>query len=64
MGKFVCSACGKEGKFIYDPPRHECPYCGSNDVLFALGIDEIPDEFLEALTQAEQLDDLPDEEDR
>jgi primosomal protein N' len=64
MARFRCSACGQEGDFTYDPTRHECPRCGSNHVVFALGIEEMPDELFEALMQAEPLDDHPTDEDR
>lgn len=56
MARFRCIACGREGKFVYDPARHECPVCGSADVVFALGTDELPDEFFEALGLVEQDD--------
>lgn len=62
MARFSCAACGQEGDFTFDPTRHECPLCGSNDVVFALGIDEMPDELFEALMHAEPLDDDPDED--
>jgi hypothetical protein len=57
MARFRCAACGQEGELVYDPQRHECPRCGSSDVVFALQIDELPDEFIEALASAEPLDD-------
>jgi hypothetical protein len=57
MARFLCATCGRDGEFVYDPARHECPVCGSADVVFALGIDELPDEFVEALLQAEPLND-------
>jgi hypothetical protein len=57
MARFRCIACGQEGEFAYDPERHNCPHCGSADVVFPLGIDELPDEFVEALLNAELLDD-------
>jgi hypothetical protein len=62
MARFRCRACGQEGEFAYNPHCHECPRCGSADVAFALGIDELPDEFVEALLQAEPLDDEKDED--
>lgn len=67
MARFRCRACGREGEFTYDPTRHECPRCGSPDVQFALGIDEMPEELIDrivqALSQAEPLDDHPTDED-
>ena len=50
MARFRCRACGKEGTFVYDS-RHECPDCGSIEVQFALGIEELPDDdlFIEAM---------------
>jgi hypothetical protein len=44
MARFRCSACDRNGEFVYDPTRHVCPVCGSNDVVFALAIDELTDE--------------------
>lgn len=41
MARFRCRACGQEGEFTYIG-GHECPRCGSADVQFALGIDEMP----------------------
>ncbi|MFK4500246.1 transposase [Bradyrhizobium japonicum] len=55
MARFRCGACGREGEFAYDPQHHECPRCGSFDVVFALNIDELPDEFVQMLLQAETL---------
>jgi hypothetical protein len=63
MARFRCAACGQEGEFVNDPTRHECPRCGSSDVVFALPVDELPDEFIEALLQAEPLDDHETDED-
>jgi hypothetical protein len=57
MARFRCRACGQEGEFAYDPERHNCPRCGSADVVFALGIDELPDEFVETLLPTEPFDD-------
>ncbi len=62
MARFRCAACGREGEFAYDPQRHECPRCGASDVVFALGIDELPDEFIQMLLQAEPLDDKKNED--
>jgi predicted RNA-binding Zn-ribbon protein involved in translation (DUF1610 family) len=35
MARFRCAACDRVGEFVYDPTRHVCPNCGSNDVVFA-----------------------------
>ncbi|WMT73493.1 hypothetical protein [Bradyrhizobium sp. Ash2021] len=61
MARFRCPACGQKGDFVYQAGRHECPRCGSTDVQFALGIEELPDEFVEMLLRAERLDDETDE---
>ena len=64
MAKYRCRACGKEGSLVHDG-RHECPNCGSMDVQFALGIEELPDEFFEALgrldagSEEDENEDLP-----
>ena len=56
------------GKMETYSQRHACPRCGSPDVQFAIGIDEMPDELMDkmvqALSQAEPLDDHPTDEDR
>jgi hypothetical protein len=44
MARFHCRACAQEGMFVYPAGRHECPRCGSRDVQFALGIEELPDD--------------------
>lgn len=63
MARFRCRACAREGEFTYDPRRHECPRCGSPNVQFALGIDEMPDELIDRIgRQAEPLDDHPTDE--
>jgi anaerobic ribonucleoside-triphosphate reductase len=49
MAKYRCRACGQEGESLYEPERYACPRCGSLDVQFALGAEELPDEFFEAL---------------
>jgi hypothetical protein len=41
MAEFSCDDCGREGHF--------CPLCGSSDVVFALAIDDLPDDLLDAL---------------
>jgi hypothetical protein len=43
MARFRCRACGSEGSFAYSG-KHECPNCGSNDVQFALSIEELGDD--------------------
>ncbi|MFB9268016.1 hypothetical protein ACFFWD_33615 [Bradyrhizobium erythrophlei] len=43
MARFRCRSCGKEGTFVYEG-RRECPNCGSVDVQFAVGIEELPDD--------------------
>jgi len=53
MAKFRCGACGGKGEFEYDGDRHGCPLCGSADVVFALAIEEAPDELLAALSSLE-----------
>ncbi len=63
MARFRCPCCGHEDEFVYDPKRHECPRCGSSDVVFAISTGELPDEFIEALAAAEPLDDLETDED-
>jgi hypothetical protein len=42
MARFRCRACRQQGTFVYHG-RHECPNCGSVDVQFAVGIEELPD---------------------
>jgi DNA-directed RNA polymerase subunit RPC12/RpoP len=63
MARFRCAACSQEGEFVYDPDpeMHRCPLCGSRDVVFALPVDELPEEFIEALLHAEPLDDQNNE---
>jgi Zn finger protein HypA/HybF involved in hydrogenase expression len=39
MARFRCRACGNEGSFDYTG-RHACPNCGSDNVQFALSIEE------------------------
>jgi hypothetical protein len=43
-GQVRCRACGQEGDFIYQAGRHACPRCGSTDVQFELGIEELSDD--------------------
>ena len=42
MARFRCRTCGEEGTFEYRAGRHACPGCGSPDVQFAIGIEELP----------------------
>ena len=44
MARFRCRACGEEGTIEYLAGRHACPGCGSPDVQFAVGIEELPDD--------------------
>lgn len=53
MARYRCRACGQEDECVHDPERHACPRCGSRDVQFALGVEELPDEFFEALSRLE-----------
>jgi hypothetical protein len=43
MARFRCRACGQEGTFVYSG-GHACPRCGSPDVQFAIGVEELPDD--------------------
>jgi Zn finger protein HypA/HybF involved in hydrogenase expression len=43
MARFSCRACGNEGSFDYTG-RHACPNCGSDNVQFALSIEELSDD--------------------
>ena len=62
MARFRCRSRGNEGMFVYDPMRHECPRRGSIKVQVALGVEELPEEFVEALQTAQPLDDKSSEE--
>lgn len=66
MARFRCRVC-REGMFEYKAGRHACPRCGSPDVQFAIAIAEMPDdlldELIQMLSQAERLDDHPTDED-
>jgi rRNA maturation endonuclease Nob1 len=57
MARFRCRACGSEGTFAYSG-RHECPKCGSDDVQFALRIEELGDDdpLIVALTKMAEND--------
>jgi hypothetical protein len=61
MARFHCSACGQEGLLDYDPRRHACPLCGSRDATLFIPLDELPDQVLAAIAEAEPLDPDPDE---
>jgi rRNA maturation endonuclease Nob1 len=52
MARFRCRACGSEGTFAYSG-KHECPNCGSDNVQFALSIEELSDDdpLIAALTK-------------
>lgn len=63
MARFRCRSCRNEGRFVYDPDRHECPRCGSINVQVALGVEELPEEVVQALLQAAPLDDHQTDED-
>jgi Zn finger protein HypA/HybF involved in hydrogenase expression len=43
MARFRCRACGSECTFAYCG-KHECPKCGSDNVQFALSIEELSDD--------------------
>ena len=43
MARFRCRSCGEEGTFVYDG-RLDCPNCGSDEVQFALSIEELQDD--------------------
>ncbi len=49
MARFRCTACAGSGEHEYDQLGHACPLCGSPDVVFAVAVEELPDEVLEAL---------------
>jgi Zn finger protein HypA/HybF involved in hydrogenase expression len=62
-GRFRCADCGHEGEHSWDPnaQAHRCPACGSPDIVFGLTIDQLPAEVVEALLDAEPLDDENEE---
>ncbi|MCA1551078.1 hypothetical protein I6F36_30045 [Bradyrhizobium sp. BRP19] len=62
MARFRCGACGRKGECEYDGDRHGCPLCGSAEVVFALAIEEVPDELLAALSSLETDDEERDED--
>jgi hypothetical protein len=43
MARFRCRACSSEGTFAYSG-KHECPNSGSDNVQFALSIEELGDD--------------------
>jgi rRNA maturation endonuclease Nob1 len=43
MARYRCRRCRGKGQFAYEG-IHACPICGSNDVQFALAIDELADD--------------------
>jgi rRNA maturation endonuclease Nob1 len=57
MARFRCRACGSEGTFAYSS-KHECPNCGSDNVQFALSIEELGDDdpLIVALTKMAEND--------
>jgi len=63
MARFRCSACGREGRCDYRADGHRCPLCGSADVVFAVAVEELPDEILDATVSAERPDDADESED-
>jgi Zn finger protein HypA/HybF involved in hydrogenase expression len=52
MARFRCRDCNTEGTFSYSG-KHECPNCGSDNVQFALSIEELSDDdpLIAALTK-------------
>jgi hypothetical protein len=58
MARFRCRACGEEGTFVYDG-RRDCPNCGSVDVQFAVGVEELTndDPLVEAMARLADEDD-------
>lgn len=57
MARFRCRGCGEEGKFDYTG-SHACPKCGSDNVQFALSIEELADDhpLIVALTELAEND--------
>jgi hypothetical protein len=43
MAQFRCPECASERTFIYSG-KHQCPECGSDNVQFALSIEELRDD--------------------
>jgi hypothetical protein len=52
MARFRCRDCNTEGTFAYSG-KHACPECGSDNVQFALSIEELGDDdpLIAALTK-------------
>ena len=57
MAQFHCQDCASEGTFVYSG-QHECPKCGSDNVQFALSIEELGDDhpLIAALTKTSEND--------
>lgn len=51
MATFRCRTCHQEGECVYDAARHACPRCGSREVRFAIGVDEMPDPLVDAILE-------------
>lgn len=62
MSRFRYHGCGREGTFVYNS-RHACPNCGSSDVQFALGIEELSDDD-PLINASERLTEQDDKKDR
>jgi hypothetical protein len=43
MARFRCRACGSECTFAYSG-KHECLKCGSDNVQFALSVEDLDDD--------------------
>lgn len=65
MARFRCRACRDEGTIALSGPC-ECPRCGSASVRIVFDIDDMPadrlDRLMQAIGQAQPLDDHPVEE--
>jgi hypothetical protein len=63
MARFRCHACGGDDIFIYDG-RQLCPRCGSPDVQFAIGVEELgeDDPFVLAVAELANQDDATNED--
>lgn len=62
MARFRCRACARSGECGYEHHGHACPLCGSPEVVFAVAIEELPDEVLGALAAIAPADDDETEE--
>ena len=49
MARFLCRACARSGECEHEHHRRACPLCGSSEVVFAVAVEELPDEVLAAL---------------